>query len=126
MSYFVDDSKPIFLQISEKIEDDILDQSIGEDEVIPSTNQFSKHFQINPATAAKGINKLVDDGIVYKKRGIGMFVSPGAREVIMNKRRNNFYREYVIPLLKEATKINMSKEDVLHLINSKDTEEEND
>ena len=64
------------------IENDILRDVLLEDERVPSTNELAKLYAINPSTAAKGINILVDAGILYKKRGIGMFVSDGAKEVI--------------------------------------------
>ena len=69
------------------IENDILRDVLLEDERVPSTNELAKLYAINPSTAAKGINILVDAGILYKKRGIGMFVSDGAKEVIRTKRK---------------------------------------
>lgn len=113
--------KPIFQQIAEKVESGILEQSISEGDRVPSTNEFAKHYQINPATAAKGINLLVDEGIIYKKRGIGMFVAEGARDIVLGKRKRAFYQDYIVPLKKEALKIGLSSEEINHLIN----EEEN-
>lgn len=72
------------------IENDILRDVLLEDERVPSTNELAKLYAINPSTAAKGINILVDAGILYKKRGIGMFVSDGAKEVIRTKRKVRF------------------------------------
>lgn len=72
------------------IENDILRDVLLEDERVPSTNELAKLYAINPSTAAKGINILVDAGILYKKRGIGMFVSDGAKEVIRTKRKASF------------------------------------
>ncbi|WP_330602633.1 GntR family transcriptional regulator [Agathobacter sp.] len=72
------------------IENDILRDVLLEDERVPSTNELAKLYAINPSTAAKGINILVDAGILYKKRGIGMFVSDGAKEVIRRKRKARF------------------------------------
>lgn len=72
------------------IENDILRDVLLEDERVPSTNELAKLYAINPSTAAKGINILVDAGILYKKRGIGMFVSDGAKEVIRTKRKDRF------------------------------------
>lgn len=102
------DDKPIFQQIAEKIETSILDGSIQEGDRVPSTNEFAKFYQINPATAAKGINQLVDQEIVYKKRGIGMFVAEGAREIILGKRKDDFYKNYIVPLKTEAGKLGIS------------------
>ena len=116
MRQFVDESKPIFLQIAENIEDEILKDALKEGDQVPSTNQFAKKYQINPATAAKGINLLVDEQILYKKRGIGMFVAEGARQSIEEKRRMNFFREYILPLLEEARKLHLESEDVVRMI----------
>jgi len=104
--------KSIYLQIAEGIEDDIL-QSISEEETqVLSTNQLAAMYRINPATAAKGINMLVTDGILYKKRGIGMFVATGAVDKIRRKRKSAFYTKYIIPLITEAANLGMSKKDI--------------
>lgn len=110
------DDKPIFQQIAEKIETSILDGSIQEGDRVPSTNEFAKFYQINPATAAKGINQLVDQEIVYKKRGIGMFVAEGAREIILGKRKEDFYKDYIVPLKTEAGKLGISVEELKGLL----------
>ena len=116
MKTVLDDGKSIYLQISEAVEDDILAGIIKEDELIPSKNQFAKYYQINPATASKGVNLLVDEGIVYKKRGIGMCVAPGARDIILKKRHNAFYDKYIIKLLNEAEKLKITKEELIDFI----------
>ncbi|WP_062513118.1 GntR family transcriptional regulator [Halobacillus sp. KGW1] len=108
--------KPIFQQIAEKVEAGILDQSITEGERVPSTNEFAKFYQINPATAAKGINLLVDEGIIFKKRGIGMFVAEGARAIVLKKRKTVFYEEYILPLKEEAERIGLDKEELDRLL----------
>lgn len=84
--------KSIYIQISEMIETDICRGILLEEEKVPSTNELAKLYTINPATAAKGVNILVDEGILYKKRGIGMFVSKGAKDMILNKRKVHFMR----------------------------------
>lgn len=108
--------KSIYLQIAESIEDDILKNAIGEETQIPSTNQLALIFSINPATAGKGINILVDEGILYKKRGIGMFVATGAQEIIMNKRKGSFFEKYIVSLMEEAAKIGISKAELVSMI----------
>ena len=90
MNELLSQNKSIYLQVSEMIETDILRGILLEEERVPSTNELAKLYTINPATAAKGINLLVDEGILYKKRGIGMFVSDGAKEVIRTKRKARF------------------------------------
>ena len=102
MNELLSQNKSIYLQVSEMIETDILRGILLEEERVPSTNELAKQYTINPATAAKGINLLVDEGILYKKRGIGMFVAEGAKEHIIEKRRDAFYENYVKGLLEEA------------------------
>jgi len=104
--------KPIFLQIAEQLEDAILAQAFEEDSQIPSITEISASYKINPATALKGINLLVNDGIVYKKRGMGMFVAENAREKLREKRRGAFFEEYVSRLIEEAERLNISKEEI--------------
>ena len=102
------EQKSIYLQISEMIETDILRGILLEEEQVPSTNELAKLYTINPATAAKGINLLVDDGILYKRRGIGMFVAPRAAEKIRAKRKQTFFEQYVRPLAAEAKNIGIT------------------
>ena len=87
-----------------------------EDEVIPSTTEISVEFKINPATVAKGFNLLVDEGIIYKRRGVGMFVSKGSKEVLIQKRKDSFYSNYIISLIEEAKKLNISIDDIVEMI----------
>lgn len=112
----MDDSRPIFVQIAERIENDIIDGGLPEESQVPSTNQFASFYQINPATAAKGVNLLVDQGILYKKRGIGMFVASGVREKLMDKRRDQFYEQYVLSMVKEAEKLGITPEQLTEMI----------
>ncbi|WP_207344138.1 GntR family transcriptional regulator [Arthrobacter sp. E3] len=109
MSAVFDDSKPIFVQIAQMVENDIVDGVLAEEAQVPSTNEFAAFHRINPATAAKGVNLLVDDGILYKKRGIGMFVATGARAVLVGRRREDFYEQFVRPLAREARKLGIER-----------------
>ena len=118
MNEILTQEKSIYLQIAEMIETDILRDILLEEERVPSTNELAKLYAINPATAAKGVNILVDAGILYKKRGIGMFVSAGAKEAILSRRKNEFYDNYVKKLLEEAASIGLGKEEVIQLIQS--------
>ncbi|WP_172250121.1 GntR family transcriptional regulator [Saccharibacillus deserti] len=111
-----DENRPIFQQIADRIEDDILNDTYAEEDQIISTTQFSRMFQINPATVVKGFGLLVNEGIIYKKRGLGMYVSAGAKEKIMGKRRERFYSDLVVKLLEEAEKLGMTMEDVIEMI----------
>ncbi len=112
----MDESRPIFQQIAELIENDIISGALPEDTQIPSTNEFAAFHRINPATAGKGVNLLVDEGILYKKRGIGMFVAPGARDHLLAARRERFRTQYVTPLLAEAAKLGLEPEQVAAMI----------
>jgi GntR family transcriptional regulator len=112
-----DTDKSIYLQIAESIEDDILQKVIEEEGQVPSTNQLALLYRINPATAAKGINLLVNDGVLYKKRGIGMFVATGAVYKIRSKRKTAFYDKYVVPLLDEAENLGISNDEITNMIN---------
>ena len=118
MNEILTQEKSIYLQIAEMIETDILRDILLEEERVPSTNELEKLYAINPATAAKGVNILVDEGVLYKKRGIGMFVSAGAKEAILSRRKNEFYDNYVKKLLEEAASIGLGKEEVIQLIQS--------
>lgn len=107
---------PIYIQIAQSIEDGILNEVYKEDEVIPSTTEISVNFKINPATVAKGFNLLVEEGIIYKKRGVGMFVSSGSKEILVQKRKDKFYSNYIVSLIEEARKLNISIEDIIEMI----------
>lgn len=112
----LDSERPIFIQIAEAIEDAIISGVFIEESQIPSTTEISVKYKINPATVLKGMNLLVDGGIIYKKRGIGMFVSEDAVQRLTEKRKNQFFEAYVISLIKEANKLKFSKEDIMNMI----------
>jgi DNA-binding transcriptional regulator YhcF (GntR family) len=116
MSYVLNDSQPIFVQIAERIENDIISGDLPEESQVPSTNQFASFYQINPATAAKGVNLLVDEGILYKKRGLGMYVATGARAKLREKRKNQFFEQYVVTMLQEAEKLGITTEQLTEMI----------
>ncbi|HZG74375.1 MAG TPA: GntR family transcriptional regulator [Paenibacillus sp.] len=116
MAHLIDEGKPIFQQIAERIEDDIIDETLPEESQVPSTNQFAAFYQINPATAAKGVNLLVEQGILYKKRGIGMFVASGARQTLIEKRKEQFYEQFVVTMLTEASKLRIDREELIRMI----------
>ncbi len=111
-----EDERPIFVQIAEYIEDAVLSGAFPEETQIPSTTEISVSFKINPATALKGINILVDSGIVYKKRGVGMFVATGAVKLLHEKRKKEFYEKYIEKLATEAKRLNLSKVDIIAMI----------
>ena len=113
-----DDGRPLFAQIAEQIETSIVDGSLAEEAQVPSTNELAAFHRINPATAAKGVSRLVADGVLYKRRGIGMFVATGARTLLLERRREDFARQYLAPLLAEARKLGMDAEQVKKMIDT--------
>jgi len=112
----IDDSSPLFLQIAEQVEDSIVDGSLAEDAQAPSTNELAAFYRINPATAAKGLNLLVDKGVLEKRRGIGMFVTKGARAALLVERRAAFATRFLDPVVTEATRLGLSIEDLAALL----------
>ncbi|GAB2535605.1 GntR family transcriptional regulator [Gracilibacillus alcaliphilus] len=124
MKKILDESKPIFLQIKEQIEDSIMDDSLQAGDRAPSTNEFANFYQINPATAGKGINELVAEGILLKKRGVGMFVTSEAKEIVTEKRKQTFFENYMLPLKREAKKLHMDEQELIDMLNWEDEENE--
>lgn len=108
-----DDRSPIYRQIAERIKADVLTGELGPDEQIMSTNQYAAFYRINPATAAKAFSELVGEGILYKRRGIGMFVSPDARQKLRKEHRSRFFSELVDPMVTEAQAIGVDLEEVI-------------
>ncbi len=110
------DDRPLFIQLAEAIEDAILSGAFPEETQIPSTTEISVSNKINPATALKGINILVEEGIIYKKRGVGMFVASGSSEKILSKRKQDFYDTFIEALISEAEKLKLSKKEIISMI----------
>lgn len=116
----------IYLQIARMLEDDILRGVHKEEEGVPSTNELSRGYSINPATAAKGLNLLVDEGVLYKRRGIGMFVSKGAKETVKEKRKAAFMDGYVKPLVREGKSLGLTGEELRAMLELAQSEGENE
>ena len=108
--------KPIYLQIREKIEDQIVNDQLKEGDQAPSTNQLVSFYKINHATVSKGVNQLVEEGILYKKRGIGMFVAEGAKSKLVQKRKEAFVDHYVVGLVQEADNLGISEREIMEFI----------
>ncbi|GLH95653.1 GntR family transcriptional regulator [Phytohabitans aurantiacus] len=111
-----DDRSPIYQQIADKIKEDILSGALGEDEQVMSTNQYASFYRINPATAAKGFHQLIEEGVLYKRRGIGMFVSPQARDKLLAERRDRFFEQVVDAVVSEARMLGIPLSDVVRRI----------
>ena len=111
-----DDHSPIYRQIADQIKQDILRGALQEEEQVMSTNQYAAFYRINPATAAKAFQQLVDEGILYKKRGIGMFVTPGSRDALLAQHRDRFFADIVDPMVAEARAIGIPVDEVVRRI----------
>ena len=116
MHFEFDQSAPIYQQLADQMEEMIFSGLFPEGQQVPSTTQLSQELHINPATVIKGMNLLVDHHLLEKKRGLGMFVKKGAKERIMEKRKEGFYQNYVVSLIKEATKLQITEDHLLSLI----------
>ncbi len=108
-----DGRDPIYLQIADQIRDDIVSGALAEEEQVMSTTQYATTYRINPATAAKAFAQLVDEGVVHKRRGVGIFVSPGARQQLRARRRERFFADVVEPVAAEARMLGVPLEDVV-------------
>src|ERR1700729_3943356 len=120
----LDEGAPLFVQIAGRLAEDIADGTLGEGEQVPSTNELAAFYRINPATAAKGINVLADGGLLEKRRGIGMFVPTGARKRLLARRRAEFAKRYVEPLLTEAARLGIDADELFALIREAGNERE--
>jgi GntR family transcriptional regulator len=112
-----DDRSPIYRQIAERIEDEVLSGALVGDEQVMSTNKYAAFHRINPATVNKAFQQLVDDGILYKRRGIGMFVSPQARQTLRARRRKSFFTDVVEPMVAQAEVIGIELPELIERIN---------
>lgn len=116
MQFRFNESAPLYQQIASQLEEMIFTGGFDEGSQVPSTTQLSQQLHINPATVLKGMNILVDAGLIEKHRGRGMFVRTGARQKIMEERKDSFYKDYVKTLLVEAHKLGINKQHLVELI----------
>lgn len=122
----MDSNKLIFEQVAEIVENQILDGYLKADDQSPSTTDFANVYSINPATARKGLNILVDEGILYKKRGMGMFVTQDAKRIIINKRKDEYISNILPDLIKNMTMLGITKEELIKEIDNLYKKEGND
>ena len=120
----LDEGTPLFVQVADRLAGEIADGGLAEGERVPSTNELAAFYRINPATAAKGINVLADDGLLEKRRGIGMFVATRARQRLLARRRAEFTQRYVEPLLTEAARLGLDSDELFGLIKEAGNERE--
>lgn len=119
-----DGREPIYVQIADRIRAEILDGTLQEEDQVMSTTQYATTYRINPATAAKAFAELVDEGALYKRRGVGMFVAPGARARLAGARRERFFTDVVEPLAREARVLGIPMDDVVARLRALDAAEE--
>jgi GntR family transcriptional regulator len=108
-----DDRSPIYRQIADQVKADVVSGTLGGDEQVMSTNQYAAYYRINPATVAKAFQQLVDEQVLYKKRGIGMFVTPTARDALRARRRERFFSDVVDPMVAEAKAVGVPIDEVV-------------
>lgn len=107
---------PIYQQLADRIAEDILSGAFKEGSIVPSTNEYAVFHQISPITAAKGVGLLVEQGVLFKKRGIGMFVAAGARETLRAQRRRSFAERFIAPLAHEARVLGITRKELSAMI----------
>ena len=112
----LDEATPLFQQIAVQLADDIAEGTLPEGERVPSSNEFAAFHRINPATAARGINVLIDEGLLEKRRGIGMFVAAGARERLLSDRRLRFAQQYIEPMLAEGRRLGIDTDALVSML----------
>lgn len=108
-----DDRTPIYRQIAAQVKADVVSGALDGDEQVMSTNQYAAYYRINPATVAKAFQQLVDEQVLYKKRGIGTFVSPTARDALRAQRRETFFSDVVDPMVAEAKAVGIPLDEVV-------------
>ena len=120
----LDEGAPLFVQIAERLADEIADGGLAEGERVPSTNELAAYYRINPATAAKGLSMLTDDGLLEKRRGIGMFVAAGARQRLLTSAASGSPNAMCEPLVAEASRLGIDAGELVALIRDPATRRE--
>lgn len=118
-----DGRDPIYRQIADQIRQDVVEGNLLEEEQVMSTTQYATTFRINPATAAKAFAELIDEGVLYQKRGLGTFVSSGARARLLDQRRERYFDEVLRPALEEARRIEIPLEEIASYLASVQAED---
>jgi len=116
MKSSLDESQPIYQQIAQMIMDGIVEGHLEEEERVPSENELSRFYNINRATVRNGLQSLIEGGIIYKQRGIGMFVKKGAKKQLLQERKKKYRNNYILPLLEEAKRLGISLEEIIEMI----------
>jgi DNA-binding transcriptional regulator YhcF (GntR family) len=117
-----DDSVPIYLQIKEEIENAIITNSLKEEEAIPSIRTLAQQYRLNPQTVSNAVSELMNEGVIFKKRGIGMFVEKGALLKLKKKKNQKFHSDDLLKLIQKSRSLGISKKDLISTIESLYTE----
>jgi len=112
----LNEDTPLFAQVAGRLAEEIADGGLAEGERVPSSNEMASYYRINPATAAKGISMLADEGLLEKRRGIGMFVAAGARQQLLEQRRKQFTERHIEPMIAEASRLGIDTDELVELI----------
>jgi len=120
----LNEDTPLFAQVARRLAEEIADGGLAEGERVPSSNEMASYYRINPATAAKGISMLADEGLLEKRRGIGMFVAVGARQQLLEQRRQQFTERHIEPMIAEASRLGIDRDELVELIRKSSSLEE--
>jgi GntR family transcriptional regulator len=120
----LNEDTPLFAQVAGRLAEEIADGGLAEGERVPSSNEMASYYRINPATAAKGISMLADEGLLEKRRGIGMFVAAGARQQLLEQRRKQFTERHIEPMIAEASRLGIDRDELVELIRKSSSLEE--
>ncbi len=113
MSYHWNDSQPIYLQLADQIKDMILNGDVAAGEALPSVRQLAVDYQVNPITVSKSYQILVDEHLVSKRRGLGMFVSDDAKEILLQQQRQEFLKQQWPQVLQKIEQLNIETDDLI-------------
>lgn len=116
MHIHLDSTTPIYIQIAQWLQHEIIANRLQADEKVYSQYQLAELFNINPATAGKGLTILLEEQLLYKKRGLGMFVATDAKDRILLKRRSEILTKMAQEIVLEAQRLLVSDEELLALI----------
>ncbi|MCD6181448.1 MAG: GntR family transcriptional regulator [Candidatus Cloacimonetes bacterium] len=112
-----DDAIPIYLQIKEEIEHSILTGALQEDQAIPSIRVMAQQYRLNPQTISNAIGELTKEDLLYKRRGVGMFVSPGAPRRLLAKKRKEYLTKDLRSTLKRGKSFQIEKQEIITVLN---------
>ncbi|HRY83063.1 MAG TPA: GntR family transcriptional regulator [Candidatus Cloacimonadota bacterium] len=110
------DETPIYIQLRKHIEELILNRVLNDEDPIPSLRIMARDFKLNPITVGNAVNALAELGILYKKRGVGIYVSPGARDHLLKTRGKDFITEKLRPVLQTARQLELPKQTIIEII----------